>query len=296
MLALQNDWKFSLRNRHSFNSSVLKLLTDNNIKLTDEIPDSVKEELCLALNVPKAKLGNGITSLREQTGKYCRISKNEFVEIKRASIIPLHQICIDNDFIRSSPKTERHVCDVMCNAIIRTLPFGGRALLIGTPTAVAACENQETRCDVILDDNKEVAICLIRTTDQQMIIIVGSGIDEEKARRKVRDWKSYSSTRNCKVLMGVVDSESFRREVEKLAIEQKNKNSIAKVALLTSGVWIDNPQTKKKRGKLDCNFEQPSIELTNEYDNLHILAMTREGLFKYYARYLHQGKNIILNP
>jgi hypothetical protein len=67
--------------------------------------------------------------------------------------------------------------------------------------------------------------------------------------------------------------------------------------LLTSGVWVDNVKTKANReGSLNCNFERPSIELTNEYDNLHILAMTREGLFKYYVRYLHQGKNIILNP
>lgn len=296
MIALQNNWQFSLKNRHSLNNTVLKLLADNDIELTDEISDSVKEDLCLALNVSKTRIGNVITCLREQTGKYPRISENEFVEIKRPSIIPLHQICIENNFIRNSPKTERHACDVMCNAIIRTLPIGGKALLTGTPTAIAACENQETRCDTILDDNKEVAICLIRTTDEQMIISVGTGMDEEKGRRKAIDWKSFSSTRGCKVVIGIVDSESFKREVEKLAIEQKKKNSIAKVVLLTSGVWVDNLQTKTKRGKLDCNFEQPSIELTNEYDNLHILAMTREGLFKYYVRYLHNGKNIILNP
>lgn len=285
-----------IQNRYTMNDKLNDLIKNSNVKLSDRINLNLKLQWAKSLNISELELKGIISLKRYQTGLYPTDSKYTFVEIKRPSILPLHKICLENDFERSSPKTEKHVCNVICSFLIRRLPIGGAAMLIGTPTPIAACSNPNTFCDTILDDNKEVAICLKWTTDERLTIVVGSGEDLEKARRKTIYWKSFTSTTNCIVKMGVVDSDNYRHLISKLAEKQKEKNSIAKVVLLTSGVWVDCETTKKKRrNRLNYNFYKPSIELVKKYDNLHIIAMTRESSFKYYAKHLHRGNIEIIN-
>ena len=66
--------------------------------------------------------------------------------------------------------------------------------------------------------------------------------------------------------------------------------------LLTSGVWKQTTETKKRYPNKDLRYEKASIELTNKYPNLHILAMAkRPKSYDFDLRYLNRGMNVVLN-
>lgn len=165
-------------------------------------------------------------------------------------------------------------------------------MLIGTSSPYFVSTNPKN--NKIITDNLAVATVLQATSvHNPLTIIIGTGVNLEKAKLKKVHWKYTSSINKPIIKLDIVDTISFTRYITSFA----EKHNPAKVVLLTSGTWIRCNATYKKYG-FDTNFESASKYLTSGsgFKNLHIIALTREPTSHhgYCVRYLHNGKNEVI--
>lgn len=236
-----------------------------------------------------SQIYHALSNIRSQTGQLTK-SENGLREVTLPYRDPgIMEVLINNHHGRGSPRHEKIACDILCYALLNILPKGGIALIIGTPTPISIAK---AYYNMFCIDNYEVAIIVKHTTEYDTELIIGDTVNRAKALFKVQFWKALNSTNNFRVYMGKVDKHTYKKHIERLTVLYP----LVKVILMTSGVWKGCKPTTYKYN-LDCNFEEPSIELTSKYKGLHILAMTRgenKNMYNFPIRYLHDGKNIIL--
>lgn len=272
---------------------VFNYLMEHGCDLKKRIRRGIAEEIVSALGMKDTfQVIDDIRQIRRQCG-ITRNPKGSAKEIK-ATATGLHDFLIANRLFRASLK-ETPICD----KIVRVLhgrdrciiPPGGVGLLIGTPTPLCLLTKTKNLNSSIIFDNLDVARALLETTQEALRIIIGNAIDKDKANAKAYLWRSFMY---CKTLIKTdkIDINSYEYYIKDLLKRYK----LVKVILLTSGVWKQTQQSKKKHAGLDLRFEIPSVQLTTKYSGLHILAMCRRASsFDFDLRYLHAGRNIVLN-
>jgi hypothetical protein len=206
------------------------------------------------------------------------------------SISGIYNCCLENGLYRNSFK-EGPACKIIMS-ILMALPLGGSGLLIGTPTAL--CVHSHAKSKQLVTDNYVVAMVLkVTTLFRPLTIVIGNAVNPLKAQVKADHWKSCDMTSDSEIILDKVGRDAFSRHVSVFA----EKNDIAKVILMTSGLWNCSPRNKKKYAEygIEPNFKDPSEYLTSVYKNLHIIALTKEGSsFDFSVRYLHNGINKII--
>jgi hypothetical protein len=260
--------------------AIKKLIDQENIDLNNPVWEVKKYKWAGQLDCSIDDINNCLIKIRGQYGKHPLKSDYRGIRITRPIRTKLNYDCLNNNMIRMMPRQENIVCTTIELALMDMLPRGGRALLIGTPTPFSACPING-KYELTCDDNLAVARMLRNTTEVPGIIVIGNGIDKEKALLKAQEFKSLGSTYNFEIILDVVDSDTFRYYVEFLARTQEAENKPAKVVLLNSGVFKNSDSTYRRYQEkfpglnLNLDFETPSIVLTKQYKNLHILAMAR---------------------
>lgn len=195
------------------------------------------------------------------------------------------QYLLDNSQVRDMPTKEANACKRIVDVVNNVLPPGGSGMMIGTqaPFSVSTVSTYP----YVSSDNLEVALSVRSTTDVPPVMIIGSGVSEEKALFKVGMWSVLNSTKDFKYIVSVVDRVSFTHFVTKEA--EKDRTALLKVILMASGPWKGDPQTLKRR-ELDLNFKNPSEFLTQQYPNLHIVAMVMDAACRgFIVRHIHRG-------
>lgn len=261
---------------------VEQYLKDHNYNLTKRLKFGEKDKIAHALGIESKKVRNAIQIIKHKNG--IRVQKSK--SIKKPSVNNLVQKFKGFDIIRRSPNQNRISSDNILKALMNDIPKGGAGMMIGTPTPFAISTNPKN--DLLLTDELEIAIALRLTCGVVPSIVVGNLVSPDKAKVKGLFWKNINSTNNSDITVGRVDRDSYTYHVTKMAEE----HSLAKVVLITSGVWSCSKPTQMKYGH-DFNFKSPSMFLSGIYPNLHILAMVMHGnLFK--VHYVHNGKETII--
>lgn len=277
--------------------ALLQFIKEEKVNLKREIAWYVKEKWRDVLNCSMGQINHAISMIRQQVGLY----PNRFRKtIEKPTRTKLNYMCLEDKQYRDSPRHEAIACDKMTKFIVRGgMPFGGYALYIGTPAPFSASDQFNYR--MTCTDNFEVAIMLKNTSDQSKIV-VGDLINPEKALLKAQEWKSLSSTNCCTVELMKVHRDTYKSEIHS-AMFRMAKQLPVKVVLMNSGVWTFCEATRQRYQKMfpdiDFNrisfdFETPSMELSNRFDNLHILAMTRDpgedDYRNFVVKYIHKGE------
>lgn len=221
---------------------------------------------------------------------------DHFVSNKRR---PMNELLYSQKQFRKAPRKELTCCLTMSNALMNILPQGGLPLLIGTPAPFSVDpSNYYLRTS---DDNLMVANTLHLTSEYRGEIIVGSGIDNEKAIDKALEWDGLASiTNNFIIKIGIVDCETYAHHIKRLLRICNKHNTFLKAVLMTSG---KTQGFAEKNGTpiLDCNFLGVSRKLIEEHSNLHILLMAtgQNGEFNktysFQVLYMHNGQEIVLD-
>jgi len=192
---------------------------------------------------------------------------------------------------RGAPLWERDACNKLIFGLEK-LPYGGIALIFGSPAPLSVSRKNYNH---ICDDNLEVIHIAKFTTDEPGIIMIGDLVNDEKAIKKCQDFKELNSISSFfRVLKGPVTAPVLKRVVTQLA----KQYPLVKVIIMTSGVWkhsTTNKLLKPELAKYDLNFERASHEITKEFDNVHVLAMSREGnSYGFTIVHVHKGKQSII--
>lgn len=190
--------------------------------------------------------------------------------------IALREYCEKHQFIRKMPTKEQYACDAIIKHIDNVLPQGGNSLYIGTATPFCITNGYK----LIWYDNLLVADRLRRTSDK-LFIRLGDAINRDKAIAKGNIWQSLQYMNKADIKIGPVTGTTYAEEIERIA----KRCELLKVILMTSGSWEGTAQYHK----IDQNFKDPSIELTNKYKHIHIVSMVT---FRYNMKvlYLNNGK------
>lgn len=234
--------------------------------LKRHLPHGTNDAVGRALGVCPTRIKSTIAYIRKKRG-IKKVGPSNIVNRVPTAI----QSCLSDEKLWRASHKEGPACNTIDNFLHVKLPWGGAALLIGTPTAFCVAMPNLYN-NKIITDNLIVAQALQRTTERPIIIVVGDAIDEYKAILKCQHWMSISTLINPRVMRDRVDVASFMRHVTELV--ENNSNDICKVVLLTSGVMVDSVPILDSNGqKLDRKFGPACHELTKRYKNLHILAM-----------------------
>lgn len=257
-------------------------LDAHNYNLTKRFPNGSLDQIAKDLSIDKNQLKDSLKVIKKKKGIMLRKTNT----VIKPPVNNLVEVFTQFKIERKSPNQNRISSDIMCRALVHDIPKGGVSMMIGTATPFAISPNPKNNC--LLTDELDIASTLRFTCDKDPIIIVGNLISPEKAETKGKFWKNINSTCNSVVIVGRVDRDSFTRHVTNLA----EPNLLAKVVLITSGVWPCSKPTRRKYG-YDFNYQAPSLYLSTVYPNLHILAMVMHGnLFK--VHYVHNGKETVL--
>jgi len=266
-----------------------KILDKEGIDLTKKLKWGLRKELADRLNVTDQVIGKKMEELRIKGGMEV---ENQKAIIPQLQDRVIQEHLLKNNLLRGSNK-EVIACKKIIDIIQNTIPKGGAAMMIGTPGPFFACAKSLSNKIVI--DNLAINIHLDGTTDKPVIVIVGNAVSQQKAELKASQWKSINYPNDLDVEVDRVDRDGFTMHVT--AFVEKNKGSICKVVLLTSGIWGFSKNTKKKFNKAgvhgNFNFKDPSKRLTSKYRNLHILAITMDNGVAFDVRYLHDNKEEI---
>ena len=192
----------------------------------------------------------------------------EFSSVCRSD---LNKFLLSKGYNRGAPRWERDACNKMIYQL-KKLPDGGVVLIFGSPAPLSASKKNY---NMICDDNLEVFHAAKFTSNKGGIIVIGDLVNEEKAAMKCQDLRELNSIANYfRILIGPATAPILESMIRKLA---KNY-SLVKVIIMTSGIWKHSDTNKFLRPNLanyDLNFERASIKITNEFDNVHIIAMAR---------------------
>lgn len=279
--------------REEVKSTIEKHIDDNKIDLKLEFPWGSRKELITLYDFSEQEVKHALSVIRGERGSRTRSSKNASKNVIDKTVISdLQTYCLSNGLYRSS-NSETAACKKIIAAMKSLVPRGGKGMLIGTPTAF--CASQSMNNNLFITDNFEVATILKFTTDVPITIVIGNAINADKATLKAQHWRSNSTTKDSIIHIDRIDRFSYYRYVSNFA----SGGDKCKVILLTSGIWKDSYVSKRKREKkgmpyLNLDYETPSNKLTNEYPNLHILAMTKELVHGFSIRYLNNGKHDLL--
>jgi len=243
---------------------VKKLLDEMGLVLVKnkKVSSDVINELTNKLGIERKSVISKIHALRKKTAGV----NTKADRVHKSSVTDFYKICHKYDITRKSPNKERDACNKIIK-VINDLPKGGAGMLIGTPTSF--CISKNTKNKLLLTDNMEVATTMIHSTNVPTSIVVGNAINPTRAKVKATHWKSNNSTYKCSVLLDIVDQVSYTYYVTQLA----ETNPLAKVILMTSGLWGFCKESQEKYEGFNFDFKTPSEYLTSKYSNLHIVAM-----------------------
>lgn len=209
----------------------------------------------------------------------------EFTMVQRSE---RNKFIMSQGYGRGCPAWERDACNkLICG--LKKLPDGGIALIIGSPAPLSVARKNG---NLISDDNLEVIHIAKYTTKYPGIIIIGNLVNDTKATQKCHDFKELNSiSSSFRVFKGPVTAATLKRIIKKLAKEYP----LVKVILMTSGLWKHSNTHKIQRpelAKYDLNFYRASLDITNKFNNVHILAMARgsEPGYGFSVEYVHKGK------
>ena len=270
----------------NYEQAVKEFIDNNNYNLSERLPYNIYRTISAGTGVPRECINYILGKTRAERGITLKIDSN----IPFSNINVLGDFCLRRGLIRGSNK-EGIVCKTIINQFPQ-LPGGGHSLLIGTPTPICVFDNSKFGNFIIID-NLQVALALNDASDH-LTISVGSGVSKWKAMTKVDLWKRMMPLARANVVMEIVDKNTYARRVENLAKKAMKENTVAKIVLLTSGVWAGSKYSREKYG-LDLDFKSPSRDLTSKYPNLHILAMIRTKQSVFEVVYLNNGKQRILS-
>jgi len=261
---------------------VAKVIKTNNYDLTKRLPIGVLDHIVIKTGLQKNRVKTAILSIKRKNG--IRIQKRKNIEKPQTNILvkKFQKFNVE----RLLPNQNKVSSEKILRTLIK-LPLGGAGMIIGTSTPFAVSPNCKN--NLLLTDELDIAIGLKMTCAHLPRIVVGNLISPEKAKIKGMFWKSINSTCNCDVIVDRVDRDSYTHHVTKLS----ENHSIAKVVLITSGVWSCCAPIKKKYGH-DFNFQSPSLYLSSIYDNLHILAMVMYGQGCFKVHYVHRGNETVI--
>ena len=271
---------------------VKQIITKDNINLAKRFPIGLINNISKKLNIVKTDVYSFIDTIRKQNGITVNSDNqyNSFKEILEGSRSSINYLTLSDKQYRKSPWLERVSCDKLIYALTNLLPSGGAALVLGTPSPFSACPGSYR---YLCLDNLEVMSVVKLTTQVPGTIIVGNAIDEQKAFLKAYEWKSNNITYKFRVFVGLVDRHTLYHQGVLLA----EKYKLAKLILMTSGVWEDSIKTREKRKinyphlpEFDFNFKDSCYRLVERFNNLHILAMVKgshNGPHQIGIKYLH---------
>lgn len=269
-------------------AAILKAVESGEIDIADRLPYGFVDRTSEKLNLKKNTVKHAVKKAKQQLGNIkCKVN-SQIVPKYKTFFTEFQQYCLDNELYRSAPNLEKDACDTINQALIYTLPPGGRGMIIGTAAPWCACPDENN--NLLLLDNFVVASILQQTTKTPLKIFIGNAVNAKKSELKASHWRAINTTHNSEVCVGKLDSYSYHREVTLFAKE----NDLTKVILMTSGPWESCKETNEKYG-LNMNFKDPSIDLMRHFKNLHILAMKLNyAKKKFDIIYLHDGNMTIL--
>jgi hypothetical protein len=187
---------------------------------------------------------------------------------------------------RSMPHQEQSASKLI-KEFFKRLPRGGISVFIGTPTPFAVARAFISKHSGILIDNLLIALEMMSLSDR-LFIIVGNAKDNKKGWSKGEVWSRIEYLRNAKVYVGPVTGPTFRHEINRLCLN--NPLEVIKVVLMTSGHFEG---TGKKEFNFDVNFKDPIIDLSQQYNNLHIITMKRVAS-QFIPVYFRDGKETVI--
>ena len=248
--------------------------------LTQRTPYGLCIEIAKYLNIEPAWVKEVIYKARKKQ----RVSIQSKDTTKRNETNLILEACKEYGFNRASKK-EGPLCFAAAKYLKDILPEGGHGILFGTPTPLCSSDHPKQN-QMIIDDELLIAH-MMKMVTENMTIVIGDAVNNKKAQDKVDLWSRLMTMSGSSIVQGPADRNSYSKYLTR-SIE---KYHICKVVLLTSGHWTD--AAKNKYG-LDLNFKSPSLFLTKVYSNLHILALTRNGVHRFELRYVHNGKENVI--
>jgi len=253
--------------------------------IPEKIPYGTAPKAAKTLNLPLKTIQVGINKFRRQKKIVVR-SKETCETPDIETINPLSVVCKDLGIVRSNPCAEKIGSQLIIKCMKEKIPTGGAAMIFGTATPFCSSLDAANN-HMLLSDNEQVAHILEFTTDLRPIVVIGNGVNEEKAYIKYMLWKTNNSTSHYDIKLDIVNRESLMLH----AIRMADVNPFCKLIIMTSGTWEGSNTSYRKWG-MDTNFRAPCEFLTKRYPNMHIVAMVtggKEGNYWYRVNYLHNG-------